>query len=300
MFIVFLVITLGFANVAAGAEITDLPWNDTNIKTLRTMDKEVYFRFYIRQTDPENEGEWTADSLGLQYDWYSAGNGTYELAINLQTGPDIAVLYVYWQVEPGKITYQGFGIVPDFGEEWYNGPQFADLNHDGGEELILFSQIEYDWPRQRTKFIPDACWPQVYRLRNGKYVEASRDFPGFYTKQILPQLDEAIIKACEDVKNVPAEKAKPHPGIGPDDDWWNRPARYLAALIMARDQILRVLGRDPTAGLAQAREWMKSPDPVLVDDAESVFMDIGGHQQDVQAAKLARDRAAEHWPFKPW
>ena len=108
------------------------------------------------------------------------------------------------------------------------------------------------------------------------------------------------MKAVEDVKNVPAERASAPAGIGPDDDSWNRPARYLAALIMTRDKILRVLGRDPTAGLAQAREWTASPDPVLVDDAVSVFMDIGGHDQDVAAARLARDRASEHWPFKQW
>lgn len=32
----------------------------------------------------------------------------------------------------------------------------------------------------------------------------------------------------------------------------------IAAVEMARDKILRVLGRDPSAGLAQAREWMPS------------------------------------------
>ncbi len=69
---------------------------------------------------------------------------------------------------------------------------------------------------------------------------------------------------------------------------------------MCRDKILRVIGRNPTAGLAQAREWMKSPDPALVDDAKSVFENIGGHDEDVRAAKLALARASEHWPNKVW
>ena len=69
---------------------------------------------------------------------------------------------------------------------------------------------------------------------------------------------------------------------------------------MARDKILRVIGRDPMAGLAQAREWMASSDPVLVDDAEAVFEDIGGHEEDVRAAKLALERASEHYPSKSW
>ena len=57
---------------------------------------------------------------------------------------------------------------------------------------------------------------------------------------------------------------------------------------MCRDKILRVLGRDPNAGLAQAREWMTSPDPVMVDNARVVFQDIGGHDEDARAAKLQR------------
>jgi hypothetical protein len=70
---------------------------------------------------------------------------------------------------------------------------------------------------------------------------------------------------------------------------------------MARDKILRVFGRDPIAGLAQAREWMASSDPVLVDDAKAVFEDIGGHEEDdVSAAKLALERASKNWPNREW
>jgi len=150
---------------------------------------------------------------------------------------------------------------------------------------------------KRTKFIPEGEWPQVYRLRDGKYVEASRDFPSFYEKQILPQLDQAIIKARQDV-------AAPRPAGIPSGNPWVEykllKERYLAALIMAKDKILRVIGRDPTAGLAQAREWMASSDPVLVDDAKAVLEDIGGHEEDVRAAKLALERASEHFPSKNW
>ena len=58
-------------------------------------------------------------------------------------------------------------------------------------------------------------------------------------------------------------------------------------MIMERDKILRVLGRDPEAGLADAREWMKSSDPELVEDAVVVLRDMGGHEQDLSAAKGA-------------
>jgi hypothetical protein len=76
--------------------------------------------------------------------------------------------------------------------------------------------------------------------------------------------------------------------------------RYLAALIMSRDKVLRFLGRDPTAGLAQAREWMASSDPVMVDNARIVFIDIGGHEEDVRATKLALDHLSKDWLRKSW
>lgn len=46
--------------------------------------------------------------------------------------------------------------------------------------------------------------------------------------------------------------------------------------------------------------WMASSDPVLVDDAKAVFEDIGGHEENVSAAKLALERASEHFPSKNW
>jgi hypothetical protein len=56
---------------------------------------------------------------------------------------------------------------------------------------------------------------------------------------------------------------------------------------MERDKILRMLGRDPTAGLQQAREWAASSDPDLIDDASIVFRDIGGHEDEARAADAA-------------
>jgi hypothetical protein len=53
---------------------------------------------------------------------------------------------------------------------------------------------------------------------------------------------------------------------------------------MERDKILRIIDRDPDAGLKQAREWMNSPDAALVQDAITVFRDIGGHESDLRAA----------------
>ena len=144
-------------------------------------------------------------------------------------------------------------------------------------------------------------WPRVFRFRDGKFVEASRDFAAFYDKTIFPLIDKAIAKAQQDFKD--AQTSTVDPNLDLDDsriDIRTPLDRTLAGITMCRDKILRVLGRDPNAGLAQARVWMTSADPVMVDNARVVFQDIGGHDDEVRAAKVATDRASKNWPSKQW
>ena len=292
----FLIAMFAVASAAFSAEIDNLPWTQSNIKTLRALPKDAVFRFFIHQYDPDNEMEWTAENIIWDYEWYPAGEGRYQLVVGHQSGPDIGFATIYWQEAPGKFRSQEFGSAGTAGTGWYEGPQFADFSGDGTTELIQLDGVGRVSP-QRTKFIPDGEWPQVYRLREGKYVEASRDFPGFYEKQILPQLDRAITQARKDVA-TPRPSAVP--GIYDESQNDQHSERYLAALITARDKVLRVIGRDPTAGLDQARQWITSSDPVLVDDAKAVLEDIGGHEEDVRAATLALERASQHYGSQSW
>jgi hypothetical protein len=140
-----------------------------------------------------------------------------------------------------------------------------DLNSDGRDELII-----------REPLVEHSCvnvisWPAVYRFEGGKYVEQSRDFPGFYDKEVLPHLATLIAK----YQGKPSD-LKQDIGAGP---------------IMERDKILRVLDRDSTAGLNQAYKWMESDDPLLLLDAEATFKDIGEHQEDANAAEAGYKRA---------
>jgi hypothetical protein len=137
-----------------------------------------------------------------------------------------------------------------------------DLNGDGKDEVILQTLlVEHDCANQLT-------WPAVYRLENGKYVEASRDFPAFYDNEVLRKLDGGIRQAMIGHGN-------------PDNQ---------AGIIMVRDKILRVLGRDPTAGLQQAYQWMNSDDPDLLQDAAVTFEEIGGHEKELRAASASYRR----------
>ena len=302
--VLLLAMILAFASVAVSAQkIEDIPWDDSHIKQLRAASKHAMFRFLDRQMDPENDMEWNDSSISFDYAWYPAGSGKYELAMHSQSGPDIAYFTIYWQDAPGKIRSQEFGGAADATDEWYwnaNGPDIVDANGDGVPEVIELDDLDYHPPPHRTKFIPGGMWPRIFRLRDGKYVEASRDFAPFYDKTIFPMIDKAMAQARQDIKDVAAQKAKPGSNIDPNDDYWQLPTRTLAGVIMCRDKILRVLGRDPNAGLAQAREWMSNPDPVMVDNARVVFQDIGGHDEDVRAARVATDRASKNWPNKNW
>jgi hypothetical protein len=289
--IVLLTTMLAFAGAASSAEIADLAWNESNIKTLRGANNAEVFRF-VTGGDPE-AGVSSLNDLYM-FDWYPAGDGKYELATGWSTGPEIATVTIYWQDAPRRIRSQDFYL--SYSD--HAGAEFADLNRDGKEELVLLEFLDSGVDDRR--FVPNATWPTVYRLRGGQYVEASHEFSDYYENEFLPKLDKEISQALRDIRDVAARKAKPPPGIGPNDDSWQTPTRRWGALIMSRDKILRFLGRDPTAGLAQAREWMASPDPVLVDNARIVFHDIGGHEDEVRAAKLATENASKHWPNKRW
>jgi hypothetical protein len=294
---------VAFASAATGAEIGALAWNESNIKTLRKFDASAVLRFIdslsvktqsfdstmariqedqIQQRDPDFGGSSLSDFGSFEFDWHPAGDNKYELAVASQSGPEIAFLRVYWRLASNKVRSQTFDIPPcetapiSEGENWYKGKSFTDIDGDGIDELILFVPIDQSRGLLNQKFVPNVTWPQVYCLResDGPYVEASRAFSRFYESQFLPQLDRELNRA----RKLPSE------------------ARYLAALTMCRDKVLRYLGRAPTAGLAEAREWMTSPDPVLLDDARIVFEDIGGHQQEASAATLAVRNALQHWP----
>jgi len=131
-----------------------------------------------------------------------------------------------------------------------------DLNGDGKDELIVQKPlVEYDCASVVT-------WPAVYRLENGKYVEASKDFPSYYDDEALPAINSEIDRL----------EAK--------DEYLTR--KRVLSLTMARDKILRVLGRDPTAGLSQAYQWMNSDNSQMLQCALATFSDIGGHEKEVQ------------------
>jgi len=261
-------IILLLAGIASSAELSEDPiaklaWDAANIDKLRAFDKAAIIRFAgLNRTDQVYD-----------FGWFDLkGDGRYELAVTYSSGPHNVWLDIYWQAAPGKMKNEDLFS----GADTQLDKTIRDLNGDGKFELILYTDDDF-------------FWPQVKRLQNGSWVEASRDFPSFYNTEVLPQLDKDIDEAREN-----AAKHQGEPGPAPGDPFfreaeraWRQPQRHLADLLMEKAKILRVLGRDPNAGLTEAREWVNSDDPFLVKYALGVFDDIGGHEQEVKAAKNA-------------
>ncbi len=264
------------------AKIAELTWDATNIEAPRALDAAAIDKF-ARTVSPDMDPPEVEEIGGFM--WADlAGDGKYELLVGAETKA-YGCLYIYWQDAPGKLRlqeYDGGGGDP--------AQIVKDLNGDGKKELILGATLDSE-ARTPSNSTPVAYWPQVYRLESGRYVEASHNFPRYYDTEILPEVEKRVSEMREEVAKFQSEPM-PTPGLTPGDQYRVNvmrflPARRLAEAVMTRDKILRVLGRDPNTGVAKAREWAKSPDPELVNDAVVVFEDMGGHEQDYQAAKSA-------------
>ena len=237
---------------AAGSEIANSSWNQSNLARLRALDKDAVAGFL---------NQWSGNMVeplvasGIQeFEWTDlASDGRYELLVVTATGSCCVDLTIYSQDAAGKVTSQileGSGKLSE---------TVRDLNGDGKDELVIWTDLA-----EKGSWMPMAetpRWPAVYRLADGKYIEASREFADFYDTEILPKLEVEISKA-------PTQEAS-------------------AELILQKNKILRVLGRDPSAGLKQAFDWTSSGDPQLLQCAIATFRDVGNHEKELREAQQA-------------
>jgi len=195
------VMSLALAGIASNAEssgycgegtsfisqnkVAELTWKAANIDALRSLDEAAIAKFQETAADENGSLFFEGESMG-GFTWADlAGDGRYELLITEYTRA-YSCLVIFWQDAPGRLTlepYEGASLDPK--------QMIEDLNGDGKKELILSSKLDTD-ARTPHQPAPVAEWPQVYRLRNGRYVEASRDFPRFYDTEVLPELEKNI------------------------------------------------------------------------------------------------------------
>ncbi len=197
--------------------------------------------------------------------WASVGGGKRDFLVLLDiSGRGYSnTLMIYSRDSAGNVNSQEI-----HGWKMGNFKQMVkDLNGNGEDELIITRELGLGGSWSPLMGMP--AWPAVYRLENGRYVEDSRDFPSFYDNEILPRLNQEIGDAEARITREPFQ------------------AETVAVAEMTRDKILRVLGRNPVAGLNQAYQWMNSDDPTLMQCAIATFGDIGSHEKEVRTLQQA-------------
>lgn len=261
-----------------------VPWSKANVAALHGADLAAVAKF-VNATRPATflTNQIMPDQVA-GFAWAKVGGGKSDLVVAIDyAGRGFYRLWVYSHGSADSLAIQELeGWKPTGGLKGMLG----DLNGDGVDELIIPTAVGQGGVWTPTTAAP--LWPAVYRPQNGKYVEpicgfpglrsgsvqlstryveASRDFPNFYDTKVLPNLDRTISmlqrKAAEDDGNPDA----------------------LAHFIVERDKILRVLGRDPVAGLNHAYRWMNSDDPQVLQCAIATLYDIGGHEKELREAR---------------
>lgn len=256
--VIVMALTIAMAGLGRTAGQAQIPWDESNIRTLKALTKADIAN--ILNAVPGNAKDLTPDRIDQFRFADLEGNGKYELLLT-ESGPCSSYVMIFQQIGGGHVYPQGF-----FGGANLK-TAIRDLNGDGKDELVIYR------PLVLHSCIDVTTWPAVYRLHKGKYVEASRDFPNYYDDEVLPEL----------ARRIGETRAKVAAG--------KRNSEYtLAGLIMERDQILRVLGRNATAGLNHADQWLNSDDPYLLQDAVVTFKEIGGHEAEMRTADEKRLR----------
>jgi hypothetical protein len=256
--IALLLLATLISGAAFAGQIDQLKWNQSNIATLRSFDEAAVEKFVNEMSEGDvhkTVGEFTWADL--------AGDGRYELVttLDLSGRSFFEYLAVYQRDDSGSVSVQWFPEETAIGKL---NSVIRDLDNDGRKELIiptLYFSGSYGAGSVGT------AWPAVYKLKNGLYVEASNEFGKFYDTDVLPGL----------VKDIAEERAKA-----------GTSASYSPTLIsqtLERDKILRVLGRDQTAGLNEAREWASSDNPNLARAGAAVLREINGNARNASREK---------------
>ncbi|MGA9724225.1 MAG: hypothetical protein WBQ86_17320 [Candidatus Binatus sp.] len=291
------VVPVNAGGAASAAEIADLPWNESNIDTQRSNRDDV--TKFVCQVEPQQDPVppgW-GDTCGVdQFSWARSGNHQYLLVVSFLSGGSSSrdSLRIYARNSTGEISEQS----EEDGIHGY-GFRLEDLDGDRKDELIVSDGFGEGPSRAES---PLVLWPKVYQLRNGKYVEASREFGSFYDTQVLPKLEESIAtlqtKLASEAQARAAAEAVMQTYRSPlifrahlsdKESDAIRDSEQLVRSEMERDKILRVLGRDSTAGEKEAEKWMTNPDPWIRNASVAVFGDLADNTSELNAMTADKD-----------
>jgi hypothetical protein len=303
-----IIVLVRAAATASSAEIGDMAWDESNIATLRSANVADIEKF-VNQVLCDDIKD-CAPVKVREFAWADIeGDGKYALIDVWNTGGRAEGVGIYQRNSSAKVqendgeltpaipgyTTQSIDVDGYANEDLTNA--IRDLNGDGKKELIVSSGFGLGRSMAET---PLAQWPEVYRWQDGHYIEASREFPGFYDKEVLSPLEEKISTLQKKLDTEAEAKAsgeavmKEYHWYEPDIEHHTSPeqahavrdSEHLAVLQSLRNHILLALGRWLTAEEEkEPREWLKSSNETLVWYAEDAFEDMGGHESEVREAK---------------
>jgi hypothetical protein len=293
---------------ATAVDIAATPWDESNIATLRSANAADIEKF-VNQVLCDDMKD-CAPVKVREFAWADIeGKGKYALIDVWNTGGRAEGVGIYQKNSSAKVQQDDGELtpaIPGYTTQSIDVDGYAnevltnairDLNGDGKKELIVSSGFGLGRSMAET---PLAQWPKVYRWQDGHYVEASRQFQGFYDKEVLSPLEEKISTLQKKLDTEAEAKAsgeavmKQYHWYEPDIESHTTPeqahavrdSERLAVLQGLRNHILLALGRRLTAEEEkEPREWLKSSNETLVWYAEDAFEDMGGHESEAREAE---------------
>jgi hypothetical protein len=318
------IVSIGFAvlvpsvgRAVSANEIANLTWDESNITALRSATLSDVGEFINRVLCDDKDTKDCGPIEVRQFAWADIeGKGKYALVDVWDTGGKEEGIGIYQKNSSARVQENEGDLTPaipgyitqsiDIDGYGYEGPladKIRDLDGDGKKELLVNSGFEIGRTMAETPLIQ---WPKVYRWQDGRYIEASSDFTTFYDKEVLSPLEERIaavqrkvdseseaVASGETVRNEYHTLQEIESHMSPEQARAVDDLEQLALAQSLRDHILLVLGRGLTpAQEKEAREWLKSPDHMLLEDAETTFRQMGGHEAEVLEAQQAKLRMA--------
>lgn len=150
---------------AFAADIAIVPWTQASAPVLRSFTKAGILALFNQQRSKSRIllPPLTAADIAA-FGWADVGKGHYRLVV-ASSGPCAHGVEVYKRGASGKVKFSQ--SIDGFAEA------IRPLNGNGEDDLIIGKEL--------VEFYCASIivWPAVYRFENGKYVEASSNFPAF-------------------------------------------------------------------------------------------------------------------------